>query len=1524
MKKLLLILAAISVSCITVAQTITKNYVKSTSYNQPVKTQAEINALPDYNKNESITYYDGLGRPEQTIIRRAGGQTNSSESNILPMDWTLNATTTPFYNRNGQEDDNKIIEGATPFVTSDLLWRCGNDAARDADGGWNTDYIAVDNTKKYRYTTWVKRDGSTTNGYTYHGTKNVDNLDGTANSNPYFFSGYLPQTYTWYLMVGVIHPHTYTGGDSGEGGIYTMGGSKVADAKEFKWGANTTVSLFRNYLYYSTDTNVRQYFWNPLLQQVNNYTPTVIDLIASDFVRQGRGGVPKDIVTPIEYDSFGRQVIDHLPYADFTLENFIPTNTAIARQKNYYLDTYADDLTPNLPNPFSEKVLEASPLNRILEQGAPGKDWRANKTSNTDHTIKFGYQTNSTTDRVRQFEVHFPAPSTTEQELPKLRLTPNRPFYASKQLYKTVTKDENWIPFISGKNHTTEEFKNRQGQVILKRTYNNNVPHDTYYIYDDFENLTYVLSPEGADNIIESGSSISQTVLDELCYQYRYDKRNRLVEKKIPGKGWEYIIYNKLDQPVMTQDAVQRSQPTKEWLVIKYDAFERVAYTGLYEHNGTRVSLQNKVNTQYNNAIPNKLVYEVRTTRATALSNDPTTVLHYSNHTFPQHIDKIYTINYYDDYDWDTGAQQNGQTFSNKTKTLATGSKVRTLDTNDWTTTVNYYDEKARPVFTATNNTFLETTDATQTQLDFSGKVIKTNTVHFKGPEAVAEKIITQDNYTYDQAGRLLTHEQQIDDFDKQLIAKNSYDQLGQLVKKQVGGKLPKLSTYTKLTNVAVTNNTITKIASGTYGWNAGLSTIQRFAGDGYVSFSPIQNNTHIFVGLSYTDADANYNSINYAIHGHANGHIRIYERGENKGQKVAYNANDILKIERRGQQVHYLKNGEVFYTSLTPSSAGTMIGDISLHAPGNFGIKDFVLVDLEKELQEVDYDYNIRGWLKNINDVDTMNNDLFSFKLNYNKEEGTVRLGALYNGNISQSLWRTANIDKTKRGYSYQYDPLNRIKKGTMLKGDNFNIFAKHHLRTVNYDKNGNITTLKRDNAVATIDDLSYTYSGNRLTQVDDAITGFQNEGFNEKSSGKRDYVYDVNGNMTQDANKGITSITYNHLNLPTTVTINNGNIQYTYDAIGTKLLKKVTINGIASPIIEETVYAGNYVYSSKASEFNGDFALKFIKHSEGYIEPTLEQDTNGLVVETIDYIYQYKDHIGNIRLAYSDLDGNGSINPETEILKENNYYPFGLQHKGYNNVVTATNIAQNYKYNGKELNESLDLNWYDYGKRRYDPAIGRWFVNDRLADDENQIDKSPYAYSWNSPISLKDPDGDCPWCIGGLVGIITDYGLQVTSNIVEGKSLGDALTDIDGKATLAAAASGAAGVGIFDKISKARKVIKTAQTAKRVAKAKKLQERAKKLNKVSRSGKDFTKAGKDVVKQQNKLKNGGKMKCEGCGKKLKNAKQHKKGKTPPKNEAHVDHKIPKSKGGSGTPNNGQVLCRGCNLEKGNKIINN
>ncbi len=201
----------------------------------------------------------------------------------------------------------------------------------------------------------------------------------------------------------------------------------------------------------------------------------------------------------------------------------------------------------------------------------------------------------------------------------------------------------------------------------------------------------------------------------------------------------------------------------------------------------------------------------------------------------------------------------------------------------------------------------------------------------------------------------------------------------------------------------------------------------------------------------------------------------------------------------------------------------------------------------------------------------------------------------------------------------------------------------------------------------------------------------------------------------MITGKNRDITDIQYNYLNLPTQVTINGQNIMYTYDAVGTKLKK--TVSGTT------TDYAGNFIYENNV--------LQFFNTAEGYVEP------NG---SGWDYVYQYKDHLGNVRLSYSDLDNNGSITPSTEILKERNYYPFGLEHRGYNNVVIGT--ENNHKtFQGQELNKELGLNWLSFKYRNYDPAIGRFMTIDSLTNI--YTDWGPYVFSGNRLIDARELEG-------------------------------------------------------------------------------------------------------------------------------------------------------------------------------------
>ncbi|WP_233788815.1 DUF6443 domain-containing protein, partial [Chryseobacterium scophthalmum] len=266
----------------------------------------------------------------------------------------------------------------------------------------------------------------------------------------------------------------------------------------------------------------------------------------------------RDVVSHIVYDQYGRQTLDYLPVPQSGTANgaMVTNPLANATQAGIY----------GSEKIYAEKVLENSPLNRVLQQKQVGNDW-ANKP------VKFDYDANIAGE-VKKYVATFNYSNFTSS------ISLSTSGYEANQLYKNTVTDED--------GNKTIEFKNGQGQVVLvRKMLDVTTKADTYYVYNDYRQLAYVIPP-----LAVAENSVSQQTLDNLCYQYKYDDRNRLVEKKLPGKGWEYMVYDKADRLIFTQDTVMRS--TSKWLFTKYDQFGRVILTGIVP--GTdRAGMQNMI-----------------------------------------------------------------------------------------------------------------------------------------------------------------------------------------------------------------------------------------------------------------------------------------------------------------------------------------------------------------------------------------------------------------------------------------------------------------------------------------------------------------------------------------------------------------------------------------------------------------------------------------------------------------------------------------------------------------------------------------------------------------------------------------------------------------------------------------------------------------------------------------------------------------------------------------------------------------
>ncbi|SEL69302.1 RHS repeat-associated core domain-containing protein [Chitinophaga rupis] len=291
-------------------------------------------------------------------------------------------------------------------------------------------------------------------------------------------------------------------------------------------------------------------------------------------------------------------------------------------------------------------------------------------------------------------------------------------------------------------------------------------------------------------------------------------------------------------------------------------------------------------------------------------------------------------------------------------------------------------------------------------------------------------------------------------------------------------------------------------------------------------------------------------------------------------------------------------------------------------------------------QLETLNYDYNIRGWLKGINKtyVNAAGTATNWFGQEYCYDYGFST--NQFNSNIAGVKWKSKS-DSISRAYGYTYDNTNR------LLGAEFNQVNKgastwtkdkmdFSVSDLSYDANGNIQYMRRrgvnGTSIQTIDSLKYGYrpNSNKLSYVYDRknSTTTQLGDFKEIANNETpDYSYDSSGNTISDANKNIPLIRYNYLNLPDSIEITGkGNIRYVYDAVGTKLRKIVTDRSFSPAKVTTTDYINGFVYQNDT--------LQFLSHEEGRVRAVYKAG------QPVDYKYDYfiKDNLGNVRMVLTE----------------------------------------------------------------------------------------------------------------------------------------------------------------------------------------------------------------------------------------------------------------------------------------------
>jgi RHS repeat-associated protein len=488
-----------------------------------------------------------------------------------------------------------------------------------------------------------------------------------------------------------------------------------------------------------------------------------------------------DMVAPIIYDNMGREQFSYLPSP-----STVAQTGDIVNDGNFKIDPFQQQAkfystTGILTNQgetffYGQSIYEASPLNRIVSAFPAGTSWcGASKGSLQE------YFTNTVSDNVQEWTVNASYTNIPNSPAP---VPINNGAYPAGTLFKNIVVDESGNQVV--------EFKDRENKTILKQVQfiptpgtNHSGWLNTYYIYDNLNNLRYVLQPQAVQLLLNNSTwnlSAISNLMTGLCFYYEYDQRNRMIIKQEPGAKPVYMVYDARDRLVMTQDGNLRA--AGKWLVTVYENnLNRAVQTGLL-------------------------------TDATSFSAELSNA--YNSITYPSTVSnfELLTQTWFDTYTWQTGtplsagfdASQSSSTgflpssdasypypraVSKSTYTtlgLVTGSKKEILGTSNYLYTTSYYDDRDRIIQVQTTN-ITGGTDETTNQYSFDGKILISQLKSVKSGTN-AQTNIVQSQMSYDANDRITSIAKIFTgvagNFTKTMV-NYAYNELGKLLTKTLG-----------------------------------------------------------------------------------------------------------------------------------------------------------------------------------------------------------------------------------------------------------------------------------------------------------------------------------------------------------------------------------------------------------------------------------------------------------------------------------------------------------------------------------------------------------------------------------------------------------------------------------------------------------------------------------------------------------------------------------------------------------------